>query len=362
MDIALYRRNETLARQFQPSWRVAHAYKPHVLKTSGFPLQVESTADLVPLLNGMHEGGFGGFLSFQKELGGLTDPDAQLLASMLAEFAMFAERNFHFPRVELPLDAFMAHYALYTKLCGLFPERSYSVLEIDPGCGYLSFFLRAAEAEYASVETTESFYMLQTLVNEFCYPSSVLEHAAVCGHFEVHAPLRSAESPVAIYVQNYANCQHYPWWRAGMLVGSHFDVVTSNANLTAFSDAAFIEYAGLIQDVLKPEGALVMQDFGGGGIAALDQRLHYLHSIGFAALVLVEARPNADKWFATPNAVFVRDGHPQFEELHQRGVVTYSFPTDDPIVRRMFRLDDIGPRKIYERYELAEIVDNVLGN
>src|SRR5271163_5024847 len=111
MDIAHYRRAEALARHVSPSWRHEQAQRPTAFAADGFPIRVESTADLLQITDSMHEARF---QAYQEELGGLDEDDVDLLVSALADYAAFAAATFHTDRVALPLSPMMAHLALHS--------------------------------------------------------------------------------------------------------------------------------------------------------------------------------------------------------------------------------------------------------
>ena len=55
MDITQYRRAENSARQELLNWRHGQAMLPIVFERVGFPVRVESTADLVQMIDTMQE-------------------------------------------------------------------------------------------------------------------------------------------------------------------------------------------------------------------------------------------------------------------------------------------------------------------
>src|SRR5258708_38661471 len=90
MDISSYRVNERLATATVPSWRMRAMHRPHLFHTSGFPVQVDTTDELVPLLDTMQENLFG---SFVKELGGLNEADLKAFVDSLVEYCLFFRPN-----------------------------------------------------------------------------------------------------------------------------------------------------------------------------------------------------------------------------------------------------------------------------
>lgn len=297
MDSPLYRRSETIARQFAPTWRVEQAHVPVTFGRVGFPTRVESIADLRQLVNTMQEGRFDDYMA---ELGGLSgiDPDLMLLVIALSDWARWFCKTFHTNTCSLPFDTMIAHLSLYTKLRA-WPE-SASILEIGPGCGYLAFFLKQHPPlkTYAQIEVCESFYLMQASVNDWCFR-------------DVHE-LAAIEDPVerdhdANVFPGGPVCRHYPWWELGAIHDT-FDIITANACLNEMTPQAFAHYVEIIGKSLRPTGAVMAQCIGGGALT-YDHIVNGFREIGltpkFAANHGVFGK---GKSFAVPMAVFTRDG------------------------------------------------------
>ena len=340
MDIAHYRRSEALAQQISASWRQAEAHRPSVFLERGFPVRVESTADLLPLLDTMQEGRFE---AYQRELGGLSAADVATLVDALCDYCRFFARHFHAERCALPLATMLAHYVLYTKLRAW--RRSSDILEIGPGCGYLTFFLRRHPdlQSYAQTESTESFYILQNLVADHCFGAAFVEHAALdpvaLRPLVLPAPFLPAEPHIDVAIAREVRCHHWPWWRIGELAALGFDIVTSNANLNEMSARAVAHYAQIIGRALRPDGALVIQDTGGGPlpwttIAACFREVGLAPALAYAKGP--DTLPNRD--LATPTLVFTRGG-----------------AADAETAERLFALPP-GPRRLHGGEELAALV------
>ena len=142
-------------------------------------------------------------------------------------------------------------------------------------------------------------------------------------------------------------CYHYPWWRIGELVSQdrRFDLVTSNANLLEFNPAALDDYLTLIQRVLSPAGALVVQCTGFPAQGTDEQLLDKMHAKGFAPLFFVQQNKPIKNpleqaalsagtlnsvQFDVTNALFVRSGHPLFARYHQSPAVGCTSPRQSP--------------------------------
>ena len=274
LDPYLYRANETAAKADPALGHRAAAHSvDHFIKI-GFPVRINSHQEAGPLLNSMQEKRAAIYMS---ELGGITPHEHDLLLESCRDIVSFQRLFFPLRKPVLPLSVLMSVLCLYSKLVGINPAFS-SVLEIGPGCGYLSFFLRqhAALASYCQIEACESFYILQNLVNLYCFGGEFIEHAFApnamnldnsfwlpFGQFEI--------PPAAIRVPHKPpKCEHFAWWHIDEVKSRKFQIVTSNANLLEFSPAALEDYLGLIVEVLEPNGALVAQCCGSHVNGTLD--------------------------------------------------------------------------------------------
>lgn len=347
MDAANYRRAETLARQVMSTWRLGQAHHPAAFEQAGFPLRVESAADLFQLLDTMQEQRF---RPYQEEMGGLSEPEVGEFAGALAAHAEFVGRAFHASRAPLPLATMLAHYALATKIKGWPTHRD--VLEIGPGCGYLSFFLDGID-RYDQVESCESFYLLQYLVNDHCLAGDQVEHAAL-DPFVTRASLcaEPAGTELTIPVNRPApRCHHWPWWKLGEVSTQRYDIVTANACLNEFSEAALMQYADLVDKVLRDDGALIVQCFGGGATPTKTIIETFLKR-GLVPLLLAEAGHPSKRW-AVPNALWVRSRHPTAvgRKIFSSAIGTLA----DPLAAGVYAVKP-GPRRIYGASEIAERV------
>lgn len=353
MDITHYRRSETLARQVSPSWRQAQMHRPHTFIGTGFPVQVDSTADLLQLLDTMQEGRF---VAFQRELGGLDEADLARLVAALADYCRFFGATFHATRCDLPLATMLAHDVLHRKLAAW--PCSARLLEIGPGCGYLSFFVARDPriVHYAQIETTESFYLLQHLVNRHCFGDGLVEHAAIdplaARPVVLPHPVLPDEPRVTVALPAAARCHHWPWWRIGDLAAARFDLVTSNANLTEMSDGAVRHYAQLIGHTLETDGAVVVQDMGGGALPH-DVIFRRFEEVGLVPIMV--ANPGtAGRSVAQPTVVLAR---------RDRRVHRFDAPDggpSDPARREAILPAPAGRRRMVGAAEIGQRVQALL--
>src|SRR6185436_7857234 len=209
-------------------------------------------------------------------------------------------------------------------------------LELGPGCGYLSFFLRNHHAleDYSQIESTESFYLLQSHINAHVFGSRFAEHAlsrhalddhaAYVSKLNWHNPFHYEEQKI-ISVESKPVCNHYPWWQIAAAANRRYDIVTSNANLNEFSREALFQYLSLIRDVLADDGAIIAQCLGGGK-PTYDSIFADMKSAGFVPIGLVQIDNVPGRIFVVSNAIFVGEKHPLYQHYATR---TPAFPTLD---------------------------------
>ncbi|HTY70241.1 MAG TPA: hypothetical protein VMH36_26545 [Alphaproteobacteria bacterium] len=357
MDIASYRLHERLASASLPTWRIKALQNPIVFQAGGFPVRIESTDELVALLDTMQENRFGQYI---KELGGLDEEDLAVLVDALVEYCKFFRTNFSGRDAPLPLSTMVAHLAIAKKLRAL--GRPHRILEIGPGCGYLSFFLKGWSdlEDYTQVETTESFYVLQNLVNKHVFGHRFRDHAQTDLEGRAALPITAqigipdTEISPRIPLDMRGVCRHFPWWQLGRVATERFSVVTTNATLTEFSEGALRQYVWLIDQCLAPDGCLVVQCCGGGS-GSLETILQLLFSIRLApvALVLQENVTIGDKYLAKTNLLFVRERHPLFAKYAKPKLTLPLFDPNDLLVRAVYGIGGGGSRREVTADELV---------
>ena len=298
------------------------------------------------------------------ELGGLTEEEFASVVNACRDAVLFQLSYLPHWKAVLPISTLMSAYALFKKMKGINPQFQ-SVLEIGPGCGYVSFFLRnhGALANYSQIEACESFYILQNLVNHDCFGHRMDERASL-----------SVDTPVVDYfVNNRPDMEfspkmrlgkipplatHYPWWRIGEIVSQDrkFDIVTSNANLLEFNVPALDDYLTLMHKSLKPDGAFLVQCTGFTASGTVEQLLGKIHDKGFAPLMFVKEHEPASfpaggkpslierltgsrmdgLKFTTNNAIFVKAGHPLFDKYYDRKNYHTHFVAPEAVVSSAF--------------------------
>lgn len=329
LDPQTYRANEALAKQDPANKRRAEAHVVDHFERIGFPVRIYSTQEVRPLINSMQENRFHLYMD---EMGGLTEQEYTSLR--IACRAIISFQRIHFPQVKpvLPLSVLMSVLCLYKKILNIKPLRS--ILEIGPGCGYLPLFLCQYNGwvRYGQIEACESFYILQSLINSYCFGQKFKEHAFTPDASDIDhfwTPDGQFEAPPVVeFFDDASVCEHFPWWHIDKLKGRTHHVVTSNANLLEFTPSALDDYLGLIMDVLEPNGALLAQCCGSHVHGTPDQLFRKAEAVGLKLL----AQP---KFNNIHNALWVRQDYDPPSDLADRVF------TKRPEKRREYTIQEI---------------------
>jgi len=351
LDAPAYRASEITAKRAIASWRLSNINDPYIFQNQGFPVRTDSVIDLAQILDTMQEERFDYYMG---EIGGLTDEEADFFADVCIDYIEFYQKTFERDRVIVPLSTMIAHYVIYRKLIG-YNSNFTRLLEIGPGCGYLSFFLRhhAPLQDYSQIESTESFYLLQSHINSHVFGSRFAEHAlsqqASASHNFYVAKMRwhddfHYEEQNLIDVPRKPICNHYPWWRIGDVAKKRFDIISSNANLNEFSREALFQYLSVMRDVLADDGVIIAQCLGGGS-PTYDTVFANMKSAGFVPVVLVAGDADPGRIFVVANGVFVGEKHPLYAEYADKTPAFHMWDREIDFVNRMYFLNEEHKRK-----------------
>lgn len=364
LDAIAYRANETTAKRAIASWRLSNINDPYIFQNQGFPVRTDSVLDLVQILDTMQEERFDYYMG---EIGGFTDEEANFFADVCIDYTDFYQKTFERDRVIIPLSTMIAHYVIYRKLIG-YNSKFSRVLEFGPGCGYLSFFLRhhAYLEDYSQIESTESFYLLQSHINSHVFGSRFSEHAisqqALADHNFYIAKMRwhgdfHYEDQKIINVPRAPICNHYPWWRLGDVADKRYDIISTNANLNEFSSAALFQYLSVIRDVLADDGAIIAQCLGGGA-PTYDNVFAIMKSVGFVPVVLVAGDADPGRIFVVSNAVFVGPKHPLYSQYVDKKPTFHTWDREIDFVNRMYFINEEhkGKKRIRSTSEILDLI------
>jgi hypothetical protein len=331
LEISDYRLGEQFGKSMISNWRIAETHLVDHFIRVGFPVRIESRHEVGQLLDTMQEKRFERFMT---ELGGLTTADADMLTDALASSVKF--QMAYLPRRKpcVPFSTMISALTLYKKIVGFKPGVQ-SVLEVGPGCGYLSYFLAGHQTlrDYSQVEACESFYVLQSMVNSYLFGHEFRDLAVTATADRALHIHRDLERQVILSDEEVPahRCFHYPWWTLGELHDrvSKYDVVTSNANLNEFTRNALYEYLTIFSRVMKDDGIFLVQCTGFPAHGSTEDLMEVLHKFGFASLLCGMADENVrtnmlvsgryrslglhKKRFALNNLLLVKKGHPYYE-------------------------------------------------
>lgn len=366
LDPIAYRSNETNAKRAIADWRLSNINDPYIFQNQGFPVRTDSFLDLAQILDTMQEDRFDFYI---KEIGGFTEEDKALFVRVCLDYVDFYHSVFQRDRVVLPLSTMIAHFVIYKKLSGFSPNFS-RLLELGPGCGYLSFFLRDHKAlvDYTQIESTESFYLLQSHINSHVFGSSFDEHAlskhALNDHGAYHPKLKwhnpfHYEDQKVVNIARETVCNHFPWWRIGEVAKRKYDIVSSNANLNEFSREALFQYLSLIRDVLSDDGVIISQCLGGGP-PTYDSIFANMKSAGFVPVGLVQIDNVPGRLFVVTNGIFVGEKHPLFSKFVDRKPTFPMLDRDLDFINKLYFINEENAdrKKIYSTAEImAAITD-----
>lgn len=337
IEIQDYRLSERAARSVISSWWLAETHVVDHFARVGFPVRIESIHEVGQLLDTMQEKRFERFLA---ELGGLSVEDSEKYLWALTEAVRFQLAHLQKRRPIVPFSTMISSLALYKKIVG-FKADVESVLEVGPGCGYLSFFIcrHGSLKRYDQVEACESFYLLQSMINSFLFAHEFQELAISSVKDDSIIVRDDVELPFIIGNESTPapRSVHFPWWRLKSIAANNlrYDVVTSNANLNEFTKNALHDYLTIFHKVMKDDGIFLVQCTGFPAHGTLDTLFDELYKFRFAPLfcgLAVENIPSRrpsptssfvgcggdKKLFVLNNLVMVKEGHPLFASAYDR--------------------------------------------
>jgi hypothetical protein len=373
IEVQDYRVAERSARSVIGSWWLAETHIVDHFARVGFPVRIESAHEVGQLLDTMQEKRFERFLA---ELGGLSPADADQYLWALTEAVKF--QLAHLPKRQpiVPFSTMLSSLALYKKIVGFKPNVE-TVLEVGPGCGYLSFFLarHASLKSYDQVEACESFYVLQSMINSFLFGHEFRELAIVPAKDEAIVVRKDVEVPFLLSGDTLPlpRSIHFPWWKLNTLYADkqRYDVVTSNANLNEFTKNALQDYLTIFRDVLKNDGIFLVQCTGFPAHGTLETLFDTLYEFRFAPLFcgladenVPSPRPSLSKSyvaygcdkksFVLNNLIMAKEGHPLFASSYDRKNYRHGYAADFQKIPSIYGSNANG--KIYSKQELAPAV------
>jgi hypothetical protein len=359
-----YRQAESAARARVHNWRMAEAQTVDTFIRVGFPVRIDHPHEVGQLVDTMQEGRFE---SYMKEFNGINEVDRELLVRALVSSIQFQASQLPIRTPVAPISTMMSALGLYRKIRGFNPEVG-NVLEVGPGCGYLSFFLRqhAALNCYAQVEACESFYFFQAMVNRHLWGGHFLEDLQRPESRNVFSTMQQdIDHGVSIdrTLLGQTRCRHYPWWSLDRVIEecTNYSIVTSNANLNEMTRQALRDYLAVFHKVLAPDGIFLVQCTGSTGNGTDNELFDILTESGWAPVFCAltgtssfkTSKGTVKSFFPLNNIVMVRKGHPLHAKAYGRSNFRSGFMVEAPWLERMF----FGATGV--QYTRAEIITMV---
>lgn len=221
-------------------------------------LRVKDFHGLSPLLDRMHIPER--FACFQHELGGLNNDDTSRVVQ--AARAVDALQGKYMGGVKhTPFSTLLAAFAIWRKMKDAKPDAK-SVLEVGPGSGFTALYFAQDPdiTRYVSIESTQTYYLLQSMVNDEAFGDTIAEAAK--------EPIEIKADPRAL---------HIPWWKVALIFPDavKYDVITANACLNEMSDKALERYLNLFEAKSHNHTLLLLQGLG----AYIHRDEHALHKL-----------------------------------------------------------------------------------
>jgi hypothetical protein len=385
LDSQTYNQNQEIAKINIANWRKSNIHIPYYFQIQNFPIEINFSEGLTQLLDTMQEGRFDKYMN---EIGGFTDEDLNIFINAFRKYFHFFVSTFHSKLVPLPFDTMMSHFVLYKKLLA-YNNKFESLLEVGPGCGSLSFYLadHSYLKNYIQVESTQSFYLLQSLINKFLFKDKFNELAINSINNTINYPqflddnyfnspdLNYINFASSLNVTNYKSINnnfistHIPWWKIGEAFNFSFDLITSNANLNEFKLLALRYYLNLFNKTINKNGALICQCLGGGtDYISFDNLIEEIRRSKFAPVALVGEHFSLSNKYAVVNGLFVSDAHDlyskykdikifeksNFLNLHNVGLCDKNLNH----TRNLYFMDEINQKnkKIYSIIQIFDIL------
>ncbi len=300
LDFSTYRFYEKIAKSQLPNWRIQALFNLDVFQKTGFPIRIESNLELRTIIDTMQEERFEPILN---ELHGLSEEEYERYLNALESNVRLQLQMYPHLEPLPPFDAMLHALLVNLRLESLKPEFK-SLLEIGPGCGYNSFYLKDKNTleNYSVTDACESFYLLQNQVNQYCFGNNYEQKVPLDLNYngpEINRKLGLSDITLTeiddhscnIVNNNVIKCSHYPWWQLGNLYDneSTFDIVMSNSNLLEFSKGALVYYLDFIHKKLDSNGYFTV--IGSGYYATIEefeQLNEFIYKAGFAPIMLLQ--------------------------------------------------------------------------
>jgi hypothetical protein len=361
LDKEYYQAQEQLAKSKIENFMRWNPYSVDKWQAHGFPVRLHSLPQLRALINSMHDNRYDRFMN---EFGGLDKNEHKTLLSILNEIIRFQKMYFGVSEIILPFDSILAYFSIYKKIISLKPELQ-SILEIGPGCGLFSFFLKNIPSLqlYCQIEAAESFYLLQHYLNLYVFADLFEQKCFSNTHSGFYYPKWKNKLSGIPRNRGYytvetikKKCFQFPWWEIGTLVKEtgEFDIITSNANLCEMEPEALNDYLFLIQKKLKPSGYFFVQCFGDQRLVSLSAVLKKLYKTRLAPVFIGDKIHNYP--LTLINAVFINDRHPLFPAYYAEKNYFSGFLADPALWNDIFSESARKKKQYYSESDLTRAI------
>lgn len=266
LDINYYRSEENRSRNSLSCDRSYFYRDMH--KVSEYTFNITNIHQLVNLLESYHGVEFSrSMVDLNIALSNFKDSD--FLLDVCKNIQRF--QKVFFQRItDFPIKSVINTYILFLRLNIIKPQFE-SIIEIGPGGGHLSFFLREHKHlyNYSYYDVTESYYILQNQINTFLFQEEfvdfIFEHSENKSFYDEYSYLKNWGHKYSRFgnqleFSRHIRCAGFPWWKKTQIkdsTPSSFDFVVFNGN-TGMPSPDLREYFALARDILKEDGMIVM--------------------------------------------------------------------------------------------------------
>jgi len=337
-------------------------HRPIVFENAGFTTRANHIFDLMDIVDVMQDSRFDPYMN---ELCGFSDDELEIYLSAANALVDFQQNLFQIDKIVVPFDALTSHFSLFLKISGF--KKFERVLEIGPGCGYLSLFLNADQRNkyYCQVETTQIFYLLQSQLGSFLYGGDFLEGAHP-GHLLGNGvKFGDEEYGVTFESQKRSRyMEHVPWWETANFQREKFDIITMNAMLCELSKNALDLYLDIALNNLKDDGFLVVQCIGAAHDSTgpemqkstASEMLNAVIRKGFSIQFFVFDYKTDGGRHTVENMVLVKNGHPLYSPYEPGTLQLPIQQEQNELFSTYYRNKDDVKRRKYTKGELMELL------
>lgn len=377
LDINLYRHEEETARNNIIHWRVSQKYNLDIFMSEGFPVRLNNFQQLRQIFDTMQEGHFETVMQLEQK--GFTEEDIDLLTDALVEIIEFQYALFPKKEVIFPLDTILSQFSMLMKVRGLAPNVK-NILEFGPGVGMQMFMLKKLLPQlnsYTYTDACESFYILQSLIANYCFKGkfneNVIEKEKSSVFVNENDTFYSKEQVNILskldekYKKDFS-CTAYPWWKLNDLYSSEnkYDLILSNANLLEFSEGSLDDYLEIMNRKLSDDGMIFSQCVGYSKFRDLQYLIEKLKKNKLAVLFFGGGQANYtmdgienSKVLTHSNLLLIGEKHPLFSKYYERNDFQQYMLSDIEDIDKVF----LPHPKEYENKKILskkEIINKVL--